>query len=82
MKVSKFIVISKIGPYDSVYTKNLITFKLKNINSNNIITWHETGERGLNNANVGDVIVGIKIYQDNKPNYKQSNPKNTQLNLF
>ena len=75
MNGQEAIVLKKIGPYDGVYEKRLVTYKLK-IKSNAIITWHENGKRGLF-AKVGDIVEGLWV-ENGKPNYKMSKIVNKQ----
>ena len=68
----------KSEPYDGPHTKNLITYKLK-INGGKIITWHETGRRGMVGKK-GDTISGL-ILKENRPDYRRSKIINTQLKI-
>jgi hypothetical protein len=76
MKSAK--IIYKNGPYEGPYEK-VTTYKL--LINNKVIIWYENGKRGLK-GKVGDIIYGIFVNQNLTPNYKLSNPINSQLKLF
>lgn len=75
-----FEIINKIGPYNGKFCNNIVTYKLKNISDNKIYAWH-SGPNKIIDFEVGDILIDIYLINE-KINYKKSNPKKNQLELF
>jgi len=73
-------IINKIGPYNGPFEKNITTFKLKNAYGN-IVAYHAKQNRPFN-FEIGDIITGVCLNNDNTINYKKSKIKLNQLKIW
>jgi hypothetical protein len=67
----EYIVRAKKGPYDGPFSKNIITYFLEN-NKGETIKWHEGPNKSFN-AEIGDIVTGIFVKDDNVIDYRNSN---------
>ena len=67
----RYTVRGKKGPYDGPFTKSIITYFLEDDNGKTIF-WHEGPNKKLN-AEIGDVITGLVVRDDDVVDYNKSN---------
>lgn len=68
-----YVIKQKRGPYNGPFSKNIITYFLVN-KDGDLIMWHEGPNKALN-AEVGDIVSGIILKENNVVDYKNSNIK-------